>query len=381
LKQLVLHPGMAKTGTSSIQDTLGNSIEALREHDVYYPPWRPFNHSYELSALFRRNPVNSFYYKQFAPESEEAWEAEAGRLRDKWSDFFQSFSEGTCIVSAESMEQFSVEEITALVEFASPYFDQCRAILYVRDPLSAIKSRWEQSVKELEQPVSGETLLENAKRRIHFRALRRWGRAMGEDRILVRSFKPEAFFNGNLLDDFFHCAGLPQLLDAALDSQESNTSLGKAGTAFLLQFNGRYPLYRDGRLNPERALADNPDLLYSLIRELSPEQLSLDVRFSEEEAQAINDEIRYVNQFMGQADQFSEVVASTRLTDLPDPAEVPPEFLLDLVNGLSLRLERVTADLQHQSREVARLKAENASLLAELEELRPPQEEQGPVDD
>ena len=379
MKQLVLHPGMAKTGTSSIQDTLGNSIEVLREHSVYYPPWRPFNHSYELSALFRRNPVNSFYYKQFAPESEEAWEAELARLRSKWSDFFQSFSEGTCIVSAESMEQFSVEEISALVEFTAPHFDQCRAVLYVRDPLSAIKSRWEQSVKELEQPVSGEALLENAKRRIHFRALRRWGRAMGEANIVVRPFKSEAFFNGNLLDDFFHCAGLPQLLEVALNPQESNTSLGKAGTAFLLQFNGRYPLYREGGLNPERALADNPDLLYSLIRELSPEQLSLDVRFSEEEAQTINEEIRYLNQFIEPADQFSEVVASNELTDLPDPAEVPPEFFSDLVNGLSLRVERVTADLQHQSREVARLKDENTNLRAELDELRPPPEERCPM--
>ncbi|MDG2326795.1 MAG: hypothetical protein P8L70_08700, partial [Halioglobus sp.] len=60
MKKLVLHIGMAKTGTSSIQETLGLGSEQLAEQDVYYAPWKPYNHSFMFTALFLRDPQKSF---------------------------------------------------------------------------------------------------------------------------------------------------------------------------------------------------------------------------------------------------------------------------------------------------------------------------------
>jgi hypothetical protein len=52
MRNLILHIGMHKTGSSSIQQILFENREVLLKHDCYYPESILMNHSHSLYTLF-----------------------------------------------------------------------------------------------------------------------------------------------------------------------------------------------------------------------------------------------------------------------------------------------------------------------------------------
>ncbi|KAA1194522.1 hypothetical protein F0M18_03600 [Pseudohalioglobus sediminis] len=335
MKTLVLHIGMAKTGSTTIQNSLGSASAALAQEGIVCAPWQPYNHSFDFTVLFMQNPKKSFLYKQLSPIDDEAWESELQCLRQQWTGLFSGITEGTCIVSAENLTRLSRDEIEQLRLFVDPYFDCVRAIAYVRDPLKSLKSQWEQDVKEMQQPVDAETLLQGTKQRMGYRFLERWMESVGEENLVLRRFDPAAFHNGSLLDDFFHALDLPSPADIALEEVSSNQSLGADGVAFLLELNSRYPQYKDGAYNPDRGLARRLHLFYQALRKASRQPLSMVLQFDEEEAARFNRKVGILNRFLSAEDAFSEVQASAEKTQLPSADAIPPEYYVELVNEMA----------------------------------------------
>jgi hypothetical protein len=345
MKRLVIHAGMAKTGSSSIQESLWRAREQLAARGVYYPDWQPFNHSYELSALFRSNPRSGFLYRQLSPIDDVGWSRELARLRGRWEAFLQQGQTGTYLISAESLEHFRAAELQALVDFAATGFDRLQVIVYVRHPRSAISSRFEQAVKQLREPADPHALLTAAKQQARFGLLRRWQAVRGVDELVVRPFDRSCFPDGQLVSDFLHALDLAQSVET-IPAQTANTSLGYNAVAFLLGHNARLPLYTGKGPNPERGLSGRQELFFRLIRAAQDKPLSLDIRFTDDEAREINREIDFVNGFLPPESPFAPVQPSDGATELPAPGDVSPEFLSDLVNALALELDRALDDRQ-----------------------------------
>ena len=358
MKKLVLHIGMAKTGTSSIQDTLGHGAEQLREQGVYYAPFKPYNHSFKFSVLFLGNPRKSFYYKPLSPISDEAWEQELQRLRQQWQNFFASFDQGTCVISAENLGRLSEQEIAALKAFVCPFFDQVRVVAYVRQPLQAIKSKWEQDVKELREPMSAQELLSRTKRQLTYRFFERWLEAFGREHFVLRRFEPSKFHGGDLMSDFLHAADIALEADLELPKMESNQSLGAEGTGFLLAMNGRYPLYRDNEPNDERGMVRRQHLFYRAMRQSGASPLKMDVRFDEDEAQRFNGKIRFLNSLLPEGEGFDEVQPSEQSTVLPGAESVSADYAVELINNLSHLVDQMADMTEHLQRKVAQLEKE-----------------------
>jgi hypothetical protein len=351
---------MAKTGTSSIQNSLGQASAALREQGVTCAPWKPFNHSFDFTVLFLEDPRKSFYYKQQSPITAADWDARLQGLREQWIDLFATMETGPCIISAENLTRLSTREIQSLQAFVAPYFDRVRAIAYVRDPLKSLKSQWEQDVKEIQEPLSAQALLKRTKQRMGYRFFHKWRDCLGSENLVVRKFDPAAFHNGSLLDDFFHALGIDGLDDTTVEEMESNQSLGADGTAFLLAFNSRYPQYENGAINPRRGLARRLHLLYQAMRAAGDEPLNLQIRFDEEEAQRFNNKIADLNAFLGEDGGFATVQASQEETLLPSTSAIGTEYYIELVNELARMVD--TFATQNEA-----LSAENNRLQASLE--------------
>lgn len=358
MKKLVLHIGMAKTGTSSIQASLGQGSPLLAEQGVYYPDWKPFNHSFDFTVLFLEDPSDSIYYQQLSPIGDEAWQAELQRLNDQWRAFFSSPGEGVWIVSAENLGRLSKQGLAALKTFVEPFFDEVRVVAYVRDPLQALKSLWEQNVKELSDPMSAQALLRLTKRRQNYRFFQRWIEAFGRDHFVLRRFDPDSFAGGSLLVDFFQAAQVELEGELELPEREANQSLGDEGVALLLAMNNRYPLYRDGQHNTERGLSRRQHLFYEAMRQAGAAPLSLDVKFNEEEAERFNLKISYLNSLLPPGEQFTEVAASEEETLLPDASQVPADYAVELINNLSQLVDQVADRCDHLQRKLQALEEE-----------------------
>ncbi len=249
-------------------------------------------------------------------------------------------------MSAESLEHFQAGELQGLVDFAASACDRIDVIMYVRHPLSSISSRFEQAVKQLRKPDDPQGLLAMAKRQASFGSLRRWQTIKGVESLIVRPFDRDYFPGGQLVHDFFTALELPTL-DAAEVALQANTSLGRNAVAFLLGYNGRFPLYTDDGPNPARGLSGRQELLFRVMRAIQDEPLALDIRFDEEEAGMVNGEIDFVNRFLPPGAAFSRVESSREVTELPGPMDVAPDFFSDLVNALALELDRTLDDQQH----------------------------------
>ncbi|RLQ23695.1 hypothetical protein DWB85_00635 [Seongchinamella sediminis] len=277
------------------------------------------------------------------------------RLEEKWRSFFSMAEEGNWVVSAESLCRLSESGLAALKAFVEPYFDQVRVVAYVRDPLRALKSQWEQNVKEMREPLSAQALLRQTKRRQNYRFFQRWIDAFGRDNFVLRRFDPAGFAGGNLLSDFFQAAQVELAGELELPEQEANQSLGTEGVALLLAMNSRYPLYREGQLNPERGLAGRQHLFYRLMREARVTPLALDVKFDAGEAERFNRRIDYVNSLLPEGQAFAGVEPSEEGTALPDASQVPADYAVELVNGLCHLVDEMADRSDHLLRRVKAL--------------------------
>jgi len=341
MKKLVLHIGMAKTGTTSIQETLGKAHESLRDAGVIYSPERPYNHSYRFAAIFKNLPRQSVYFKRLGDLTDEQVQEEVDSLKAYWSQLFASRPEGTWIISAESLSGLIASEIQALKQYTAEFFDQILVIAYVRHPTTAIKSQWEQNIKSLEEQVSADELLALTKRRYNYEFLENWVMAFGSDNIVVRPFDRKVFRNGDLIEDFLHSVGITDLPDTPTSPVESNQSLGRQGTAFLLEFNKKYPKFVDEKPNEQRGLCRQHHLFYSILREVTGEPLELKIRFNSEEAESINAQIRYINRHISAEHCFEEVPVSNEATDLPNAGDIPIDYYIELVNAFAKQVEKL----------------------------------------
>ena len=355
MKKLVLHIGMAKTGTSSIQESLGRGAASLADQGVYYPQWKPYNHSFNFTVMFLENPRKSFHYQQLSPISDEDWQAELQRLSDRWRAFFSSRDEGIWIVSAENLGRMSEAGLVALKAFIEPFFDEVRVLAYVRDPLRALKSQWEQNVKELRESLSAQALLSRTKRRQNYRFFQRWIEAFGRDNFVLRRFDPASFAGGDLLTDFLQAAQVELECDLELPELEANQSLGAEGAALLLAMNNRYPLYRDGQINDERGMSRRQHLFYAAMRQAGADPLSLEVKFSAEEAEHFNRKINFLNSLLPEGEGFARVTASGNETVLPDAGQIPAAYAVELINNLSLLVDQMADRTDHLQRKIKAL--------------------------
>ena len=357
MKKLVLHIGMAKTGTSTIQETLGQAAAQLQEQGIFYAPWKPFNHSFSFTVLFLKQPEKSFYYKQLAPISDEDWASELERLAQQWEAFFSSAQSGSWVISAENLGRLTEEGLAALRAFVQPFFDEIRVVAYVRDPLHALRSKWEQDVKELREPMSPQALLARTKKQLTYRFFQRWIEGFGEENFILRRFDPGRFEGGNLVADFFAAAGLSLDNKLAPPEKESNQSLGVEGVSLLLAMNSRYPLYRDNQYNADRGLARRQHLFYRAMRQSGASPLSLDVKFDEDEARRFNRKIAFLNSLLPAGEGFDKVVASDEPTVLPSVDNIPADYAVELVNKLSQLVDQMADRTDHLQEKVQDLQA------------------------
>src|SRR5688572_11207189 len=123
-----IHIGMPKTGTTSIQSTLGYSRQSS---EFRYLDLGHANHSRGIIAIFSKTPECYPYFRQCGGSTEEFRRYAAdmrARLEKELSENFQN----KFIISGESIIGLMEDELKDLHEFVSRYFTRIHIIAYVR---------------------------------------------------------------------------------------------------------------------------------------------------------------------------------------------------------------------------------------------------------
>lgn len=210
---LIVHAGMPKTGTRSIQTTLGSSdwADVLAHRGIRYicPDGLAVNHGRYLNAIVDR--------PTWVPELERA--ALAERFCTALHGVSQSLPPGWVgLVSAEALFDLArhMPLLSRVAMILRRHFEVVSVPVYVREPMSYATSRVQQALKAA-YPL--QECLRSAEHQCDMMAsIRNLEAVFGADVVRVRSYDRALLDGGDVLRDFaLHMLGLERT--ASLDER------------------------------------------------------------------------------------------------------------------------------------------------------------------
>jgi len=257
----IIHIGLPKVGSSSIQEFLKINGDALRTRGIRYAPFNPnFGSQYEFAATGRLEAgdqigdnVGREALNTHSPESQRAY---VDQYRDFLDAGLQTWPEPLFIGSSEHIQPWlsKPEHIAALDDFLRQRFDTVRYVVYLRTQPDLLLSSYSERIRR-GQTLSFETHLKGRTKALNFfYTVNKWEKAVGAANLDVRLMTPDALVGGDLLRDFCDVLGTP--LDGLTIPPRMNSALSAEEVTLRRRLNAwMKPRRRNGHQNPLYALA------------------------------------------------------------------------------------------------------------------------------
>ena len=229
MQEVILHIGVHKTGTSSIQ----SALHKFDDGDTFYAQLGNNNHSLAMHTIFSSDYRNHHVWKaqgitdqKLDSLRKQFLEALKGQVAREDRKRLVICAEGVCILKDDEKER--------LVDFFTSNGVALKIICYVRDPASLAASSFQERVKA----GMNETLL--APYPSFEKILEPFERLVDKNNILVKYFSRENMKGKCVVKDF--CSILNIKIDKVVDLNES---MPTSALKLLFNFNN-LPLPRDG---------------------------------------------------------------------------------------------------------------------------------------
>lgn len=238
VSELILHIGMHKTGTTSIQAALNHFDDGR----VRYAQLNDVNHSIPIYSLFSKNKYEYHVHKGFGRSPEEIDAINDDTVIDLEREL--SMDREKIILSGEDISALQADEVQALITWLSERAGSIKVLAYVRDPLGFASSILQQCIYGGMQGVR----ISTPDYRNRFEA---YTQCAEVDSIEFVEFKKNELLNGSVVSDFCARAGFD---DSQLSEQRVNESMSLECTQLLYHVN-RFGILSSG--NPELLRARN----------------------------------------------------------------------------------------------------------------------------
>ena len=226
IDELILHIGMPKTGTTSIQRALHRAGGGK--------DWTYVN----LNPPHSANPVILRAHGGIAPASIHPGPRSAQNkvaARALLSEALLQVKTPRAILSAEAMVRLPPAAVAGLLDQVSGHARKIRAVAYIRPPISFITSYVQQFYKTGHEPLMD--VLRRAQRPVPA-DIALWDHALGVDKVQLFPFEPEAFNGGTVVQHFAKNLRLGALPE---QGHNANVSLCAEATRLLVQYRRLYP--------------------------------------------------------------------------------------------------------------------------------------------
>lgn len=343
-KRAVIHIGIDKTGSTTIQNTLFSvRSKLLSDAQILYPSIRA-NQSIHLGTIFRDKPPPKL--QLIEPDATD--ESSVARVREK---FRASLDEDlanpnwhTLVISAESLCDFYPKAIARLIEWLTEYVSDISVVAYVRHPVDWTRSVVQQELK------AGKTLdhiYENMRRPNWRQRFTPWLDAVGLERFRLVSFD-DARENDGIMASFCDAAGLPRETILSLaPAISANESMSLEAVLLVDSLNRQRPLFIDGKLSPERRWRG-----IGAIRSVPGNRFCLSAEHAAKVRVDSRPDLEWLNVTFG-TNLYSDVFEDTPLEASVRPNTMPQETvdaLAIMLSDLGNRLQKQNNRLQKQKR-------------------------------
>jgi hypothetical protein len=220
----VLHIGLPKTGTTSIQRMLGTQRGALRERGYYYPSPTEGAVPQFLHKVHRGAGAGAF------------WRS----LTEEMAGLPQH--DGTVILSGEqcSLSLRDESDVAALHARLADHFTSMRVVVYLRRQDLHAASLFAQALRlgRVAPPDLASFGTEMAPVHDFEALLGRWAAVFGEAALVPRIYARDCLPDGDVVRDFLQVCGLDATWAAQHAAAHNNPSMNLAGQSFLLGIGG-----------------------------------------------------------------------------------------------------------------------------------------------
>jgi hypothetical protein len=209
--KFIIHAGLHKTGTTSIQNFCGTNKNSLKAVGIYYPsfavkPW--LNHSIPLSLICRDGHGVSNHSVVSIFKTDEDRTQAANNIHDYFKNEINQQSDiSSVLLSGEDISVFKLEELQKFKELLfSCGATEIQFICYVRNPIDFVLSGAQELVKAGLYQFGDAIRIGNLQKARH--KLQKIQDVFGKENVKILSYDL-AIMNGNgIIDHFLNLLGV-----------------------------------------------------------------------------------------------------------------------------------------------------------------------------
>lgn len=194
---IVIHIGLPKCGSSSVQNFLRDNDPVLRSMRIHYP---------HVGRMLRPNHINLSFEAKGHPQFDPAF----GTLT-QLAGYRRSVGADVMILSSENLASCKSEHAARMKSALGGLDDTFRIVMIIRDLVQFLPSAYSQEVRNGKRTFDFDTFFEaqQGRRRIDYsETAKRWADVFGWMALRVRVLDPRHLVNGDLIDDFLATAGV-----------------------------------------------------------------------------------------------------------------------------------------------------------------------------
>ena len=238
---LILHIGIEKTGSSSIQTFLFENKKALEKAGYGYIHTEGRVDHRDLAVAFMEHSKSDPYTKTHKIEGEDVRHAFCERVKKQLAGEVKSLRNRgmhTCIISSEHLSSRirEVIEIQGLGSYLQSIFDDVRVIAYVRDQRKKLPSQYSTRIKTggalTFRKMFNDYL--SCEKDFYDMSFLPWENAFGREALRLQLFDRKYFYCGDLIQDFLNISAIElDQKDLICLKSDANTSLSKTACEIL----------------------------------------------------------------------------------------------------------------------------------------------------
>lgn len=234
-KKCIVHIGMHKTGSSSIQE----SLSQIRTTEMFhYVKLGSPNHSGAIYTLFSEQPEQYHAWRKQGLTVEEV-QLKREKIEEQLVGDISNGDSEIFLISGEDITELSQNALQKFKDFLSKYFQTVEVFAYVRPPKSYIESAFQQSIKGYLKTFSLEKMYPNYRERFE-----KFDAAFGRENVQLHLFDVKKLVNEDVVTDF--CQKNDIEIDAATITR-TNDSLSREAVSLLYAYRKYGPGYGSGK--------------------------------------------------------------------------------------------------------------------------------------
>ena len=258
--RVIVHIGMEKTGTTTIQALLYRNRETLAERGFHVLRCAGRSNHRAIPSYCMRANRRDDYLRNRLVDNPEKRESFREKLREEFIHEIDSLDGHlhTVLITSEHFHSLleHQDELETLRELLQVCFSDIRILVYLREQVDTVLSRYSTAIKAgrtKELDIFLDTCRADSGFYNYDMMLARWEQVFGQERIEVALFSRQDFIAQDLVTDFL--SRIDPSLVGALDTEieTENESLNSLGQTIGRAINLAFPSFEDSvGINPLR---------------------------------------------------------------------------------------------------------------------------------